>query len=167
MNPRLIALMAAVLIAHTARTQNVISKELPSPSPAAAPVVETAPTPSAAPAPRFIPGAKELSASFSDAPAGEPKITFKETTPNLYAQWKGNALPEEANIRCVWIAENVGDVAEPNYIIDEAKAIATKSDAYGFFTLSRPEDGWAPGDYRAEFYVNDKLAATVRLKITP
>jgi hypothetical protein len=31
--------------------------------------------------------------------------------------------------------------------------------------LSRPEDGWAIGDYRGEFYVDDLLVETVKLKI--
>ena len=35
----------------------------------------------------------------------------------------------------------------------------------GAFTLVRPEDGWAPGDYRVEFYVDDVLVDVVKLKI--
>jgi hypothetical protein len=58
-------------------------------------------------------------------------------------------------------------VAEPNYTIDEASALATAPDARGVFTLSRPEDGWAPGTYRVEFYVDDQPVQTVKLKIAP
>ena len=129
-------------------------------------VPKALPDATVSPTPRFIPGDKEMTASFSDAAGGEPKLTFPSRTEKLYAQWRGLHLPAEAKIRCVWIAENVGDIAEPNYTIDEAKTTASKPDAYGSFALSRPEDGWAPGDYRGEFYVNDKLAATVRIKIT-
>ena len=136
------------------------------PLPAQDLVPKALPIPTESPTPRFIPGDKELTASFSDAAGGEPKVTFPSRTEKLYAQWRGLHLPDEAKIRCVWIAENVGDIAEPNYTIDEAKTTASKPDAYGSFALSRPEDGWATGDYRAEFYVNDKLAATVRIKIT-
>ena len=68
-------------------------------------------------------------------------------------------------MRAVWIAENVGDVAPPNYKVDEAKAIATSPNAHGMFTLSRPDDGWAPGSYRVEFYLDDTLVETVKLEI--
>ena len=50
-------------------------------------------------------------------------------------------------------------------MIDEATTSATAPDSHGIFTLARPEDGWAPGDYRVEFYVDDALTETVKLKI--
>ena len=68
-------------------------------------------------------------------------------------------------MRAVWIAENIGEDFPPDYKIDEASAVAESPTAHGAFTLSRPEDGWAIGDYRAEFYVDDVLVETVKLKI--
>jgi hypothetical protein len=67
----------------------------------------------------------------------------------------------------VWIAENIGEDFPQHYKVDEASAVTETPNAHGAFTLTRPEDGWAPGDYRVEFYVDDILADTVKLKIIP
>ncbi len=68
-------------------------------------------------------------------------------------------------MRAVWIAENIGEDSPPDYKVDEATAIAESAAAHGAFTLSHPDDGWALGDYRVEFYVDDVLVDTVKLKI--
>ena len=98
--------------------------------------------------------------------AGPQVSEFGPKDDKICARWHGRGLPEGANVRVVWIAENVGDVAPPNTTIDDAKATVTAPDSHGVFTLSRPEQGWAPGDYRVEFYLNDDLGCTARLKIT-
>jgi len=68
-------------------------------------------------------------------------------------------------VRAVWIAESVSEVAPPDYKVDEASTIADSPNSFGTFTLSQPDDGWAPGDYRVEFYVDEALAETVKLRI--
>jgi hypothetical protein len=108
---------------------------------------------------------KKFSASVGKSAAGDATIQFAADTPAIYARWHGHDLKKDAAIHCVWIAENVGNIAPPNYTIDEANARAEGSDSSGVFTLSRPDDGWAPGDYRVEFYVDSVLAGTVKLKI--
>ncbi len=108
---------------------------------------------------------KKLSVGVSSEPIGDFKTEFPTTTQNLYARWQGLDIREGAKVRAVWIAEDVGDIAPPNYKIDEAKAVAASPDAHGTFILSRPEDGWAPGKYRVEFYLDDILVDTVKLEI--
>ena len=108
---------------------------------------------------------KKMSVGLSGEALGEFTTTFSTDTPKLFARWQGRGLRSQARIRAVWIAENVGDVAPPNYTVDEATATATIPEARGVFTLSRPADGWAPGAYRVEFYVDDELTDTVKLKI--
>jgi hypothetical protein len=111
---------------------------------------------------------KRLLVSVSRQPVGgADEAEFPSTTQNIYARWQGRFLRDGARLRAVWIAENVGDVAPPNYKIDEASAVVTSSDEHGKFTLSRPDDGWAPGSYRVEFYLDDALVDTVKLTITP
>ncbi len=108
---------------------------------------------------------KQLSVSFSRDQFGKPSTTFSSDTPQIYARWQGPRLRRGAKVRAVWIAENIGEDFPPDYKVDEASAVAESSTAHGAFTLSRPEDGWAIGDYRVEFYVDDVLVETVKLKI--
>jgi hypothetical protein len=111
------------------------------------------------------PAPKGFIAGLSSDPKGEFKSEFKSDSPALYARWSGRSLAEKAEVRARFIAENVADVSA-DYQIDEAKAVAPKADSSGAFTLSKPESGWTPGNYRVEFFVNDQLAQTVRFKIS-
>jgi hypothetical protein len=108
---------------------------------------------------------KKLSVGLSSEAVGPFTTNFSTAAPKICARWQGHGLRSQASIRVVWIAEDVGEVAPPNYKIDEAKATASIPGARGVFTLSRPEDGWAPGAYRVEFYVDGELIETVKLKI--
>lgn len=108
----------------------------------------------------------KLSAGVSSEPNGEFKTEFKSDTPAIHARWRGRDLPEKAEIRAVFIAENVADVSA-DYQIDEAKAVAPEPNSSATFTLSKPESsGWTPGNYRVEFFVDDEPAATVKFKIS-
>jgi hypothetical protein len=109
--------------------------------------------------------AQKFSAGVSSEPVGEFKTSFKTDAPAIYARWQSRGLHVGANIRVVWIAENVADVAA-DYEIDDASTVTTASDAHGTFTLSQPEGGWTPGDYRVQFYVDDAPAGMVKLKIS-
>jgi hypothetical protein len=122
--------------------------------------------PKVAPRPEAKPQlVKKISATMGKAPIGEGTTQFDADTPKIYARWQGHGLREQAKIRAVWIAENVGDVAPPDYTIDEASTTANGPNTHGTFTLSRPEDGWAPGNYRVEFYLDADLIETVKLKV--
>jgi hypothetical protein len=121
-----------------------------------------APRPDVKPTP--IP--KRLYITIGKEAAGLPATQFSADTPTIYARWQGHDLPKQAKIRAVWIAENVGDAAPPDYTIDESTTAASEPDSHGSFMLSRPDTGWAPGEYRVEFYVDDALTETNKLKIT-
>jgi hypothetical protein len=108
---------------------------------------------------------KKLSVSFSKDQFGKASTEFSSDTPQIYTRWRGQRLRTGAEVRAVWIAENIGEDFPRDYKIDEASAVAESPTARGTFTLTRPEDGWAPGDYRVEFYVDDILAETAKLKI--
>jgi hypothetical protein len=112
---------------------------------------------------------KKLSVTFAKDEFGKASTTFSSDTPQIYARWQGQRLRRGAKVRAVWIAENIeiGEDVPPDYKADEASAIAESPTAHGAFVLSRPEDGWAIGDYRGEFYVDDLLVETVKLKIIP
>ena len=132
----------------------------PSPTPTApmrGPAVETDPAKAG----------KKLTVEVSTDPAGGSKSEFKSDAQNIYVRWRGNGLPKDARVRVAWIAEDVGDLVEPNFVIDETESVAPAPDASARFTLARPPDGWAEGRYRVEFYVNDELEETVRVTIVP
>jgi hypothetical protein len=108
---------------------------------------------------------KKLTVEVSSDPAGGLKTTFKSDVPNIYVRWQGHGLPENAQIRVAWVAEDVGDLVEPNFVIDETETIAPAPDASARFTLGRPPDGWAEGKYRVEFYIDDLPVETIRVTI--
>jgi hypothetical protein len=108
---------------------------------------------------------KQLSVSLAKDRFGKPMTTFSSDTSEIYARWQGQRLRKGAKVKAVWIAENIGEDFPQDYKVDEVSAVAESPIAYGAFTLARPEDGWAPGDYRVEFYVDDVLVDAVKLKI--
>ncbi len=110
-------------------------------------------------------GAKLLTVEVSSDSGGGLKTEFKSDVPNIYVRWHGNGLPKDATVRVAWIAEDVGDLVEPNFVVDETETVASAPDTSARFTLSRPEDGWAEGKYRVEFYVDEKLTETVKVTI--
>lgn len=110
---------------------------------------------------------KKLTVEVSGDPAGGLTTQFKSTVASLYVRWHGHDLPNGATIRVAWVAEDVGDIVEPNFIIDETESKASTPDASARFTLGRPPDGWAEGKYRLEFYINDVLEETIRVTIEP
>ena len=113
-----------------------------------------------------LPSPKKISATVSRAQTGQAANQFDAGTPKIYARWQGRDLSVGAKIRVVWVAEKVPDVAPPDQIIDEATGLADNPDAHGFFTLSRPADGWIPGDYRVDFYLGTELIDFAKVKIT-
>ncbi|HEX7517976.1 MAG TPA: hypothetical protein VF345_11910 [Chthoniobacterales bacterium] len=137
-------------------------------SPKPAPAVSSAATPSepaARPEEKTAAPSKKLTVEVSGDPAGGLKTEFKSDVANIYVRWHGHELPEGARVRVAWVAEDVGDLVEPNFVIDETETVAPTPDASARFTLGRPPDGWAEGKYRVEFYVDDIPVETVRVTI--
>jgi hypothetical protein len=154
------------VILELQKRPEVVAK--PTATPTAVPVPTATPTaPMRGPAVETDPAksGKKLTVEVSTDPAGGSKSEFKTDAPNIYVRWHGHGLPEKASVRVAWIAEDVGDLVEPNFVIDETESVAPTSDASARFTLGRPPDGWAEGKYRVEFYVNDELEETVKIMI--
>jgi hypothetical protein len=108
---------------------------------------------------------KKLSATVAKDRFGKAATTFSSDTPQLCARWKGHGLRQGAKIKAEWIAENIGEDFPQDYKVDEASTTAESPTAHGVFTLTRPDEGWAPGDYRVEFYIDDVFIDAVKLKI--
>jgi hypothetical protein len=137
-----------------------------SPKSAAAVVPVTTPSePAASPEEKTAAPSKKLTVEVSGDPAGGSKTEFKSDVAHIYVRWHGHDLPEAARVRVAWVAEDVGDLVEPNFVIDETVTIAPVPNASARFTLGRPPDGWAEGKYRVEFYVDNLLVETVKVTI--
>jgi len=63
-------------------------------------------------------------------------------------------------LRGVWIDEDAGNVAPPDYKIDEASLTVAVANQ-GNFSLSKPNKGFPVGKCRFEIYFGDKLLKTV------
>lgn len=97
---------------------------------------------------------------------GEPMTTFSADIPKIYARWQGETLKKGDQIRAVWVAEDVGDAAPPNYKVAETSKTATEPRSFGTFTLSKPNKGWPVGKYRLELYLGTELVETLRFTIS-
>lgn len=144
------------------------AQQQPDSSPKSAAALASAATPSepvASPGEKSAAPSKKLTVEVSGEPAGGLKTEFQSDVANIYVRWHGHDLPESARIRVAWVAEDVGDLVEPNFIVDETETVAAAPNASARFTLGRPPDGWAEGKYRVEFYVDDVPVETVRVRI--
>ena len=108
---------------------------------------------------------KRLAVSLAKDRFGKATTSFTSNTPEIYARWQGVRLRQGATVKAVWIAENIGEDFPQDYKIDEASAVAATPTVLGAFTVARPEDGWMPGDYRVEFYVDGVLVDAIKMKI--
>jgi hypothetical protein len=109
--------------------------------------------------------AKRVSISFAKDQFGKASTMFSSDTPQICVRWQGQRLRKGGKVKAVWVAENLGEDYPPDYKIDEASATVESQNAHGVFTLARPEDGWATGDYRVELYVDDVFVDAAKLKI--
>ncbi len=97
---------------------------------------------------------------------GAPTNEIKSDVVNIFVRWSGENLPVHSFVRLAWVAEDVGDVAWPNFVVDETKTEISTPTFGARFTLSRPKDGWAPGKYRVNLYLDDdRIQATARVTI--
>lgn len=138
----------------------------PKPSVPAVAAASTPPEQAVGPVEQPVAPSKKLTVEVSSDPGGGLKTTFKSDVANIYVRWHGHALPDGARVKVSWVAEDVGDLVEPNFVIDETETVAPSPNASARFTLGRPPDGWAEGKYRVEFYVNDMPVETVRVTIS-
>lgn len=143
-----------------ARTALVLTKFTLAPPPPEPP--PSAAISAASPNPTW---AAKISLEVMKEREGEPTTTFQADAPNIFVRWEGRNLPVGSVVRVAWIAEDVGDLAEPNFIVDQSNTEVTSSEFGARFTLSRPKDGWAPGKYRVELYLNDILTQKVDVTI--
>ena len=96
---------------------------------------------------------------------GGPATEFRSNAQNIFVRWMGEHLPVGGAVRVDWVAEDVGDVAPANFIVDQTETVVGAPESRAHFTLSRPKDGWAPGTYRVDLYLDEKLLQSVKVTI--
>ena len=108
---------------------------------------------------------KKLSVILAKDEAGEMTTKFDSSVAKIYARWRSTDFPKGTRLRAAWIAEEVGEVAPPNYKIDEASVVTPEPPVSGVFSLSQPNAGWPIGSYRAEIYADETLIETVKFTV--
>jgi len=89
------------------------------------------------------PQVAKLDMTFTELPSSIKEVRF------LFSCQDGRQLEGR------WIAENVGDVAPPNYLVGKKK-LTTKA-PLNVFSLTRPTNGWPLGLYRLEIRDGEHL----------
>lgn len=107
----------------------------------------------------------EVQLELASTREGPAAMEFRSDVPHIFLRWRGRHLPVDSTVRIAWIAEDVGDLAPPNFVVDQVERTVESPDFAGRFTLSRPEDGWATGKYRAELYLDGELRASMPVTI--
>jgi hypothetical protein len=112
------------------------------------------------------PGAPHYATTFltDDEDQQQEKDVFGHDTPKIYVIATLADTPAGTPVKIVWIAEKT-EVTPPDYDI-----ISKEMQAGGLinrvtFSMSRPDNGWPAGMYRAELYIAGTLAMKIPFKV--
>jgi len=86
---------------------------------------------------------------------------FARDTPKIVCVWRVKGVKSGTALKGVWIAEDVGNAAPPNYKLVE-KSITITVENEGSLNVTKPTNGWPVGKYLLEIYLND-----IRVKTLP
>ncbi len=106
-----------------------------------------------------------ISIAAASSTAGRPETIFRTSAPRIIVRWRGENLPVGATVRLAWVAEDVGEVVDPGFVIDQTETVIPTPTYAERFTISRPSDGWAPGKYRVDLFVDEALRDTLGITI--
>lgn len=84
-------------------------------------------------------------------------------TPRIYCIFKPRRVPKGAILKSVCIAESVAG-HPPDFILETFTTEVQRFKQDHFF-IDAPADGWAPGNYRLELFVNDEFEIVVNFAI--
>ena len=153
------------LLSRTTTQLKNFAINAPPPSPEEAPSITIDPASPAVAPPAASPPGPGILLEVAAERDGEARFEFKSDAPQIFVRWSGINLPVGDYVRVAWIAEDVGDVAPPNFIVDQTETRVASEEFGARFTLSRPKDGWAAGKYRVELYLEDELLQKVNVTI--
>lgn len=95
----------------------------------------------------------------------DPTTTFAPDQPTLHLVATVANAPSDTKVQASWVAVDIGDVADPNTVIDSAEVTLNDQDK-AHFTLSTPSTGtWPVGKYKVDLYLDGKLTKTVEFSV--
>ena len=94
----------------------------------------------------------------------KPSTVFAPNTPKIVCVFSVEGAGIGMNVKGVWIAEDVGGAAPPNYKIAE-QSLRLPFMNSGSVYLSKPTTGFPAGSYRLEICIGGKLAKTLKFKV--
>ena len=136
--------------------------------------ISTTGTPAATETPAPAAPVKEglvLCTRYENKACADPSTQFSLDMLEIHAVLVTRVVPKSPKASMVWIAEETGGAAPPNYKIatKELELPATDLAKAGHITingsLSRPTKGWPAGKYRLEVYLDGKVAASQQFAI--
>jgi hypothetical protein len=89
---------------------------------------------------------------------------FTRDTPKILCVWRIKGVKSGTVLKGVWIAEDVGNAAPPNYKLVEYPITITVEN-HGSLYVTKPANGWPAGKYRLEIYLNDTRMKTLPFTI--
>jgi hypothetical protein len=105
--------------------------------------------------------ARDVTGDFK--PIDETTI-FAPDSAKIHLVFTTKGLAPGTRLESVWIAEKVDANVPPNFEIDRA-SLNVERDGDGDFSLSRPDNGFPTGSYRAELYREDALIGVFRFMV--
>lgn len=94
------------------------------------------------------------------------KHNFSPDTPSIFLLATLADVPSGVRLKSVWIAEKT-EVAPANYEIDSTELTGGGAMNKVTFSLSRPDAGWPPGEYRVELLIDGNPSGSARFTVTP
>lgn len=95
----------------------------------------------------------------------DPTNEFRPDSPKVTCVFTLDGARIGTSVTGVWIAEDVGGAAPPNYRIAE-KTLTLPFMNNGSMWLTKPSNnGWPVGTYRLEIYIGSTLAKTVKFSV--
>ena len=98
-----------------------------------------------------------------------PAAKFKRNTLKIICAFELLESSKGKKMEAVWIAEDVGGVAPPNFVIDVWSLDLPSSSVWTFepatTELSKPTNGWPVGQYRLELRFDDDIDLTLPFTI--
>lgn len=98
---------------------------------------------------------------MSSDEAGKERTTAFAQDAVFYAQVQLRNAPDDTKLKASWVAVEAEDV-EPNYVIYETEFVSGSGQVT--FDLSN-NNLWPKGKYKADIYLNDKLAKTLEFEV--